>query len=98
MTLTPREPVAGGRPMTARRVLPHDLDAEAGALGGILLRSQVLAEIPELEPGDFYDHRHQVVFQAMRNLEVAARPIDAVTVEHEIARTGKLDAVGGMAF
>jgi replicative DNA helicase len=80
------------------RVLPHNLDAEAGVLGGILLRNQVLTEVPELEPGEFYDHKHKVVFQAIRDLEAAARPIDVVTVEHEIARAGKLEAVGGVAY
>lgn len=80
------------------RVLPHNIEAEASILGGVLLRNQVLADVPELEPADFYDHRHRVVFQAMRDLEVAARPIDVVTVEHEIGKTGKLEAVGGVAF
>lgn len=80
------------------RHLPHNLDAEASILGGIILRNDVLARIPLLETEDFYDHRHKVVFQAIRNLEATARPIDIVTLENEIDRSGKLDAIGGVAF
>jgi replicative DNA helicase len=82
----------------SRRVLPHNLDAEASILGGVLLRNDVLSQLDTLEVEDFYDHKHKVVFQAIRNLEAAARPIDVVTLENEIAKAGKLEAIGGVAF
>jgi len=81
-----------------RRVLPHNLDAEASILGGVILRNEVLTHLETLEVDDFYDMRHKVVFQAIRNLESAAKPIDVVTLENEIEKQGKLDAVGGIAF
>jgi replicative DNA helicase len=82
--------------MSARRVLPHSLPSEASILGGIMLRNSSLAELVDLEVDDFYDRRHQVVFQAMRNLEAASRPIDMTTLEAEVGE--KLDAIGGPAF
>ncbi len=82
----------------ARRVLPHSLDSEASVLGGIILRNDLLDRLPTLERDAFYDHRHRIVFSAMRNLQQVGRPIDVVTLEHEIERDGKLDAVGGVAF
>jgi replicative DNA helicase len=82
----------------SRRVLPHNLDAEASILGGVLLRNDVLTQLDTLEVDDFYDHKHKVVFQAIRNLEATARPIDVVTLENEIAKSGKLEAIGGVAF
>ena len=81
-----------------RRVLPHNLEAEASILGGVILRNEVLSQLDTLEVEDFYDNRHKVVFQAIRNLEAAARPIDVVTLENEIDKAGKLDALGGVAF
>lgn len=83
---------------SARRVLPHNLDAEAGVLGGVLLRNEVLDRLTSLEVDDFYDHRHKVVFQGIRALQRAERPIDVVTLETEIEKTGKLDAIGGIAY
>src|SRR5580693_5254579 len=81
-----------------RRVLPHNLDAEASILGGVILRNEVLLHLESLELDDFYDHRHKVVFEAIRNLEATAKPIDVVTLENEIEKSGKLDAIGGVAF
>lgn len=81
-----------------KRVLPHDGELEASILGGVFLRPDVLATLPELEPADFYDHKHKAVFQAMRNLEARSTAIDPVTVEFELQREDKLEAVGGMAF
>jgi replicative DNA helicase len=81
-----------------RRVLPHNVEAEASILGGIILRNEVLSHLDTIEVEDFYDNRHKVVFQAIRNLEAAARPIDVVTLENEIEKAGKLEALGGVAF
>jgi len=81
-----------------RRVLPHNVEAEASILGGIILRNEVLTHLDTIEVEDFYDNRHKVVFQAIRNLEATARPIDIVTLENEIEKAGKLDAIGGVAF
>jgi replicative DNA helicase len=39
-----------------------------------------------------------VVFEAIRNLEAAAKPIDVVTLENEVAKKGKLEAIGGIAY
>src|SRR6478752_2463502 len=47
-----------------RRVLPHNLDAEASILGGILLRNEVLMQLEQ----------------------------------NEVENSGKLDAIGGVAF
>ncbi|MBS1120617.1 MAG: replicative helicase [Deltaproteobacteria bacterium] len=79
-------------------MLPHNLDAEASVLGGVILRNEVLSQLDTLEVDDFYDHRHKVVFAAIRALEATAKPIDVVTLEVEIEKQGKLDAIGGIAF
>ena len=63
-----------------RRVLPHNLDAEASILGGIILRNEVLLQLETLETEDFYHHQHKVVFDAIRNLEATSKPIDVVTL------------------
>jgi RecA-family ATPase len=79
-------------------VLRHASEAEASILGGVLINNEVLGLLDDLAVGDFFDPRHQVVFAAMRNLQTMARPIDVVTLENEIVRAGKLDAIGGAAF
>src|ERR1043166_4461656 len=81
-----------------RRGLPPNIDAEAAIFGGILLRNEVLMQLEQLEVEDFYHFPHKVVFEAVRNLEAGAKPIDVVTLENEVEKTGKLDAIGGVAF
>ena len=81
-----------------RRVLPHNLDAEASILGGVMLRNDLLQQLDTLEDTDFYSPKHQVVFSAMKTLDAAGKPIDVVTIENELVRMGKLEAIGGMAF
>lgn len=79
------------------RVPRHNIDAEASVLGGILLRNDVLVQLATLEIEDFYHLPHRIVFEAMRNLEAAGKPIDVVTVETEIVKAGRLAAIGGNA-
>lgn len=81
-----------------KRVLRHNIEAEAAVLGGLILHNDALVELDTLEIDDFYHHPHKVVFEAMRNLEAAQQPIDVVTLEAEIAKKGKLDSIGGIAF
>lgn len=78
--------------------MPHDLDAEASILGGIMLKNEVLALLPALEPDDFYDPKHKLIFGVMRNLEAKVMPIDAVTVSAQLRDQGRLDAIGGIGY
>nr|HEX4318217.1 replicative DNA helicase [Kofleriaceae bacterium] len=80
------------------RRLPQAVEAEASILGGILLRNEVLGHLETLEVDDFYDPKHRIVFESVRNLEAASKPIDAVTLQAEIEKRGKLEAIGGPAF
>lgn len=87
--------------MSRRPALPEALTpitAEASVLGGVLVRPDVLRELAELQVDHFYDLRHRVVFTAMRALAAAGTPIDTTTLEQEIARDGKIEAVGGITF
>lgn len=73
-------------------------------LGGIILRNEVLAKLPHLEPEDFFSPKHQAVFGAMRNLESRGRPIDPITLELELDRKhdddgrSKFEAIGGHVY
>ena len=84
--------------MPAGRTLPHNTDAEASVLGGILLRNELLAQLDQLDSDDFYDPKHKVVFEAMRALETQTKPIDEVTLEAQLQQNGNLGSIGGLAF
>lgn len=64
-----------------RRVPPHSYDAEESVIGGLLFSGKAMAKVADvIEPADFYDKRHESIFEAMRSLFADSRPIDVVTV------------------
>jgi replicative DNA helicase len=84
--------------MPAPRTLPHRPEAENAVLGGILLRGRdALGEVQEyVREEDFYQPRAQAVFRAMRILDERGEPIDVITLEAQLRRTGELELVGGI--
>ena len=69
--------------------VPRDL--EESVIGGILLRPDILAQIDWLEPAHFGTFQCRAAFTAIRNLELAGTPIDAMTVGADLERRGVND-------
>src|ERR1700687_2206825 len=78
-------------------VLPHSDEAERAVLGSILLDSTLLEEIP-LGVTDFYLQRHQVIFDACRELAADGAPVDIRTLQAALERRGEFEQVGGLAY
>ena len=72
------------------RLAPHAIYAERAILGGILLD----APMPSLEAEDFFLASHQVVWNAMQ--EMQGSPIDLVTLSAHLGP--KVGEIGGMAY
>lgn len=78
------------------RTPPQDVDAERGVLGGMLLSKDAIEDVvPVLKPGDFYRPAHQIVFETMVELYSHGHPADAVSVNAELIKTGKLARIPG---
>ena len=83
----------------AEKLLPHDVEAEEAVLGSILIDGECLTRLaPLLKEGDFYRERNQLCFDAALSLFQRDQAVDQVTLAGELARTEKLDLVGGMAY
>jgi replicative DNA helicase len=67
--------------------LSNSVDAEASVLGAILLRADVLDQL-ELRPEDFHNRANGKVFEAMRALRAAGKPVDTVTVPEQLGDRG----------
>jgi replicative DNA helicase len=72
------------------RVPPHNLDAEASVLGGILLNNDAMDEVllRGAEPDDFYHPLHRAIFEGMFELHQRQQPIDVVTLSAELETHG----------
>ena len=83
----------------AERLLPHNLEAEEAVIGSLLIDGECFTRVaPVLQPGDFYRERNQLCFAAAMSLFQRDQAIDQLTLAGELARTEKLDEVGGMAY
>ena len=81
------------------RTPPNHPVSERSVLGAAI-RSRHAAQLAteRLAPSDFYDPANREIFAAMKDLATQSRPIDLVTLDEELTRRGRLDAVGGAAY
>jgi replicative DNA helicase len=81
------------------RTPPHDLAAEQGALGSMLLSPAAVAEVTEIiRPADNYRPAHQIIHEAILALVAEGEPVDAITVGNLLIKRGDLGRVGGGAY
>ncbi len=78
---------------------PHNTEAEQSVLGSILLRPSALITAMEfLQTNDFYRRAHQLIFQAMIDLNEKNEEIDVVTVANILETSKQLEDVGGAPY
>ena len=83
----------------AERLLPHNIEAEESLIGSLLIDGECIARVaPLLQSGDFYRERNQLCFDAAVALFQRDQAIDQTTLAGELARTERLDTIGGMAY
>ena len=81
------------------RIPPQDIVAEKSLLGAILISDGALPEILTIiRPKDFYEERHQLIFEAMMNLYDQHKPVDLLTVTTELKTKKQLKQVGGAPY
>ena len=81
------------------RIPPQDVVAEKSLLGAILISDKTLPEIlTMIRPRDFYENRHQIIFEAMMSLYDQHRPVDLLTLTSELKSTKKLKEIGGAPY
>ena len=83
----------------ALRSPPHSVEAEQSVLGGLMLDGAAWDNVADaIRSEDFYRADHRVIFEAISQLASHMKPCDAVMVSEQLARSGKLDEAGGLAY
>ncbi len=78
---------------------PQNLDAEASLLGSVLIDTDAIVKIADsIRPTDFFDKRHELIYQAMLNLYEQHEAIDVLTLANRLKSNGELDSVDGAAY
>ena len=83
----------------AEQLMPHDIEAEEAVVGALLIDGESFTRVSDLlRSEDFYRESNRACFAACSDLFQRSEAIDQVTLARELARTGLIDAVGGMAY
>ena len=81
------------------RQQPQNLDMERAVIGALLIEQDAYSQVSEiLRPESFYDHRHQLLFEAVRSLSAQQRPVDILTVREYLDSQNNLEEAGGSAY
>lgn len=63
--------------------LPHDLDAEASVLGGMMLYEDLCDQlVTELDAEDFYTTQHRTIFTAVVEQYAQGKPVDVISTSN----------------
>jgi len=78
---------------------PQNTDAETSLLGAILIDADAIVKIADIiDSQDFYDPKHQRIFEAIHQLYELHSPIDVLTLSDQLKNNGFLDFVGGAPY
>ncbi|MEG0749530.1 MAG: DnaB-like helicase C-terminal domain-containing protein, partial [Carnobacterium sp.] len=81
------------------RLPPQSIEAEQAVLGSVFLDPDtVVGALEFIEAKDFYRRGHQLIFQAMLDLNNHNEAIDIVTITNALESKNQLEDVGGMAY
>ena len=83
------------------RIPPQDVAAEKSLLGAILISDgdEIFPAVSSIvQAKDFYEPRHQTIFEAMVSLYNKHLPIDTLTLTDELKTTKKLKEIGGAPY
>lgn len=83
----------------ALRAMPSNLEAEASVLSALMLSPDAVEEvISRLKPQDFYRPANRKVYEAIIDLSMRGKPIDALSVADRLAAKSELSEIGGKAY
>lgn len=81
------------------KVQPQALELEEAVLGAVMIDKEAILIVADiLTPHSFYLDKHQLIYQAMRDLFDAGEPIDILTVSEQLRKNASMEAVGGSHY
>ncbi|MDL2342165.1 MAG: replicative DNA helicase [Patescibacteria group bacterium] len=83
----------------SKNLPPQNSDAEASLLGAILIDSDAITKVADnLSVADFYEVKHQKIYDAMLELYERREALDVLTLADRLKNNGYLDMVGGASY
>lgn len=81
------------------RVPPHDEQAEAAALGSMMMSEEAAERLlAMLKVQDFYSPIHRELYSAVQSVAHSMRQVDVLTVKAELQARKTLEKIGGSSY
>ena len=81
------------------KIQPQALPLEEVVLGALLIDKDALALIMDIiNSQTFYKRAHQIIYEAMLQLFEQSQPIDLLTVNESLTKSGQIEEIGGVTY
>ncbi len=81
------------------QALPHDIQAEMGVLGSMVLSPDaVYLGREKLDEGSFYKIAHRQIFSALLHISDEHSAADVILLQNELKKRGELEKIGGAGY
>ncbi|KPK45581.1 MAG: replicative DNA helicase [Dehalococcoidia bacterium SM23_28_2] len=85
--------------VVAEKLPPHDIEAEEAVIASLLVDGEAIFKVaPLLHPPDFFREKNAWAYDACLALWQRSEAINQITLAHELARRGRLEEIGGVAY
>src|SRR3954466_16134373 len=93
-------PTAGETAALIERMPPHDLSAEAGVLGSMIIDPQVIGPVCMFlqKPEFFFKEENQIIFRILTDLFEKNTPVDAMILYSTLKSKNLLEQAGGLDY
>lgn len=82
-----------------QRISPQSLEAEKSILSSMMVDRMALQQaLEKITAEHFYLERHQLIFEAMINLDADGEPVDIITLINKLRHMQKLEEAGGIVY
>lgn len=81
------------------KIPPQNLEAERAVLGSMLIDEDAIIKIADIvNPDDFYQDSHRLVFETMLEIYNQREPIDILNLANRLKEKKALDTIGGRTY
>ena len=85
--------------MVAEKLPPHDIEAEEAVLASVMVDGDAIFKVaPILRPEHFFREKNAWAYDSCLALWQRNEAINQITLAHELARRGRLEDMGGVAY
>lgn len=82
-----------------KRIMPHSIEAEQSVVGSMIMdKDAIMIAVEIIGPEDFYGSQYGILFETIRELYNADKPVDIVTLQTRLKEKNVQPELAGIEF